>query len=215
MAHIKSVPAFGSISVLMLLTLLLGPLTLIAQESEVDLPERPVTREMERERAREMERERDRKRDREREMEMEREREVYEDMIRGRSAAGVGGTGRGTNAIAVVSVTIQDNDATPVSNDGSTELPEDLTLDGNFPNPFRASTRIAFDLPERAEVRAEVFDILGRVVYVTSVQRLDAGWNHTLSVDLTAKGSGLYIYRLIAESDTGTKVRTGRMLHVR
>ena len=44
----------------------------------------------------------------------------------------------------------------------ATEIPADLALHGNYPNPFNPSTRIQFDLPERAQVTLQVLDLLGR-----------------------------------------------------
>lgn len=96
-----------------------------------------------------------------------------------------------------------------------TELPVDLSLHGNYPNPFRTATRIVIDLPEQADVHVEVADILGRVVYTSPVRRASAGWDHSLPLDLSARTSGLYIYRVIAKTTSGTLVKTGRMLQVR
>ena len=40
-------------------------------------------------------------------------------------------------------------------------IPESFALNGTFPNPFNPTTRIQFDLPERAEVRVAIYDMLG------------------------------------------------------
>ena len=42
------------------------------------------------------------------------------------------------------------------------EIPRDEILFENYPNPFNASTEIAFHVPVRSDVRLEVFDALGR-----------------------------------------------------
>ena len=41
-------------------------------------------------------------------------------------------------------------------------LPETYVLDGVAPNPFRGTTSVGFALPEEAEVRLTVYDLLGR-----------------------------------------------------
>ncbi|MCY3629933.1 MAG: T9SS type A sorting domain-containing protein [Rhodothermaceae bacterium] len=72
-----------------------------------------------------------------------------------------------------------------------------------------------YHLPEPAEVYAEVFDLLGRLMYTSPVQKVAAGWNHTLSLDLPETSSGLYIYRINVETVLGTWTRTGRIIQVR
>ena len=54
-------------------------------------------------------------------------------------------------------------------------LPQALVLHGNYPNPFRHSTRLMIDLPWPARVTVEVMDVVGRRVTVPSVD-LAAGW---------------------------------------
>ena len=101
------------------------------------------------------------------------------------------------------------------ANEGRTELPEELLVQDNYPNPFHNATRIVFHLPEQAQVYAEVFDILGRVIYTSQVQQVNAGWDRTLSLDLSTTSSGMYLYRVNVTTVSGTFVRTGRMIQIR
>ncbi|MXX57544.1 MAG: T9SS type A sorting domain-containing protein [Rhodothermaceae bacterium] len=119
------------------------------------------------------------------------------------------------DGIAMVKVTVKDNDKVDTANEKRTELPEELLVQDNYPNPFRNATRIVFHLPEQAQVNAEVFDILGRVVYTSQVHQMNAGWDRTLSVDLPSTSSGMYIYRVSVATTSGTLVRTGRMIKIR
>lgn len=118
------------------------------------------------------------------------------------------------NVIAVVKVTVKDNDV-GTANEERTELPEELLVQDNYPNPFRNATRIVFHLPEQAQVYTEVFDILGRVIYTSQMQQVNAGWDRVISLDLPTISSGMYIYRVNVTTASGTFARTGRMIQIR
>jgi hypothetical protein len=79
---------------------------------------------------------------------------------------------------------------------GEAGLPERLELFQNYPNPFNSQTVIAFALPTAAQVRMEVFDILGRRVATLADRNFAAG-RHSLTWDgAYLAGSGLYFCRL-------------------
>ena len=91
-----------------------------------------------------------------------------------------------------------------VGNEELAGLPEKFDLKPNYPNPFNPSTQIAFDLPESADVRLTVFDVLGRQVATLINQPMKAG-THTVSFDAQRLASGVYIYRLEAGSFSMTR----------
>lgn len=93
-------------------------------------------------------------------------------------------------------------------------LPAAFALRGNYPNPFGAATTIRYDLPAEAEVRLEVFDLLGRRVLETAPERVAAGAGRTLAVR-AALPAGTYVYRLTAEMASQTATVEGRMTVVR
>lgn len=117
------------------------------------------------------------------------------------------------HVIAVLKVIVKDND-NDVANEEHTALPEELSVQGNYPNPFRTKTEILFHLPESAQIYVEVFDVLGRVIHTSQTQRVDAGWDRTLSLDLSQMSPGLYIYRINVETVSGTLMGTGRFVQV-
>ena len=87
------------------------------------------------------------------------------------------------------------------------ELPSEVMLLGNYPNPFNPETTIRYSLPERARVRLAAYDLAGRevVVLVDSVQ--PAG-EHAARFDGRDLPSGSYIYRLQVGEKTETRTMT-------
>ncbi len=96
----------------------------------------------------------------------------------------------------------------------SQSLPKSFTIVGNYPNPFQKSTQLTFDLPWPARVRVEVLDVIGRQVLIIPESSVAAGWSQTINVDGGSLPSGLYLYRLIADSPSGNSVQTGRFMRV-
>ncbi len=78
--------------------------------------------------------------------------------------------------------------------------PQDFKISQNFPNPFNPTTQIPFDLPADAEVTISIYDILGRKVKEPLRQQPFNGGTYNTTVDLTNLASGVYIYRIVAES---------------
>lgn len=101
--------------------------------------------------------------------------------------------------------------ASPPATVRAAETIEPLAVEGNYPNPFNPTTTIRFDLTEPAWVRLEVIDLLGRTVMTKPAQRLEAGVGHAFDVDASTWASGLYLYRVTAQTATRTLTHTGRM----
>jgi hypothetical protein len=83
-------------------------------------------------------------------------------------------------------------------------LPIDFTVAQNYPNPFNARTTIQYDLPTSADVKLEIFDILGRRIDVLAQGEQEAG-NHSVVWDGENRGSGIYLYRIQAGNLSETK----------
>ncbi len=114
----------------------------------------------------------------------------------------------------VVSAILADTDAqaiVPVIGDRAKigQLPASFSLNQNYPNPFNPSTTIAFALPEAAEVRLEIFNLLGRKVATLTEGELPAGHHSVVWEGRNSSGStvatGVYFYRLDAGSFSETK----------
>jgi hypothetical protein len=98
---------------------------------------------------------------------------------------------------------------------GAAVLPEAVTLDQNFPNPFNPTTTIRFALTEPSRVRLEIRNVRGQMVRLLTDELFNAG-PHTVMWDgRDASGrqvaSGIYFYRLQA----GRTVRSKKMTLIR
>ena len=77
----------------------------------------------------------------------------------------------------------------------SEELPAEVVLSGNYPNPFNPETTIRYALPQAGKVRLVVYDVLGQEVAVLVDGSRPAG-HHTVRFDGDDLPSGSYVYRL-------------------
>ena len=104
----------------------------------------------------------------------------------------------------------------PTSREGLNEMPSELALHGNYPNPFSGSTVLLFDLEEPAEVAVTVMDMLGRVVLELPAVHLAGGKGHRLALSgAAALPAGAYAYRLVARTVRGEVVSSGTLLRVK
>ncbi len=78
------------------------------------------------------------------------------------------------------------------------ELPDEVMLMGNYPNPFNPRTTIRYALPQAGTVRLVVYDMLGREVAVLADGPKPAG-RHAARFDAGGLPSGTYVYRLQAQ----------------
>ena len=77
------------------------------------------------------------------------------------------------------------------------DMPEVFALRNNYPNPFNPVTQIRYDLPEQAQVRLSVYNLLGKHVS-TLVNESQSAGHHEVSFDASELSSGTYIYRIEA-----------------
>jgi hypothetical protein len=88
--------------------------------------------------------------------------------------------------------------------------PTTLKLLQNYPNPFNSQTTIEFIVPERAYVKLDVFDLLGRRVRSLLDGTSEAG-TRVVRFDASSLSSGVYVVRL----RTARGVLTKTMMHVK
>jgi len=76
-------------------------------------------------------------------------------------------------------------------------IPSSFKLYQNYPNPFNPMTTIEFEIPERANVKLIVYDILGREVGKLVDKELEPG-RYKVNFEAGELSSGVYFYRLEA-----------------
>jgi len=89
------------------------------------------------------------------------------------------------------------NNNSAVAEGGSVHRPAKIALFANYPNPFNPSTVISYSLPDAAEVRLAVVDVLGREVSIP-VNGLQQAGLHRVTFDGRGLSSGMYFCRLKA-----------------
>ncbi len=89
------------------------------------------------------------------------------------------------------------------------ELPEAFALFGAYPNPFNPQTTIRFSVPESAQVRLLVYDVLGRQVRVLVDGTREAG-THEVVFEASGLPSGTYLVRLVTPA--GSFVQTMQLV---
>ncbi|PAU93062.1 hypothetical protein CK503_14175 [Aliifodinibius salipaludis] len=89
-------------------------------------------------------------------------------------------------------------------------VPQQITLNPNYPNPFSSTTTIQIGIDQHSEVTLEVFNILGQKVRTLVNESMKAGW-HKVVFDGSRLASGTYFYRLTV----GEQIQTKKMVLIK
>ncbi|MBP9123239.1 MAG: T9SS type A sorting domain-containing protein, partial [Ignavibacteriaceae bacterium] len=89
--------------------------------------------------------------------------------------------------------------------------PVAFSLDQNYPNPFNPTTSISFSLPEASSVKIVVYDVLGNKITELLNGNLALGY-HKLNFDAGKLNSGLYLYTITAQSNSGQSFSATRKM---
>jgi photosystem II stability/assembly factor-like uncharacterized protein len=117
---------------------------------------------------------------------------VVVDMIDSRQSDGfvvVGTQGNGVYSAIVTEI--------PSAVRSPESFPRSFALENAYPNPFNATTRIRFSVPEDGPVRLAVFDVRGAEIAVLVNGHLPAG-DMEVRWDAVRNPSGMYLIRLTA-----------------
>jgi len=78
-------------------------------------------------------------------------------------------------------------------------IPREFKLYQNYPNPFNPVTIIKYEIPKNSVVTIRVYDIMGRLVR-EFVNEFNPAGSYNYEFDASNLASGVYIYRISAES---------------
>lgn len=94
--------------------------------------------------------------------------------------------------------------------------PKNFTLKQNYPNPFNPVTNIEYELPSDSKVSINVYDITGRLA-ATLVNEIQTAGYYKIAFDAGKLNlaSGIYIYRLVSESQSSRNVKSLKMLLIK
>ena len=86
-----------------------------------------------------------------------------------------------------------------LSNDSS-NLPNEFSLKGCYPNPFNPSTTIEWTMKHSENHRVDIYNTNGQLIDVISQGYINPGY-YQATWDGTSYPSGIYIVRLLVGSD--------------
>ena len=95
--------------------------------------------------------------------------------------------------------------------DDSEEVPGQLVLSNNYPNPFSTTSTIQMDLPEAAQVSLNVYNLSGQLEKSYPPRPIPAGTNQLVIIEASTLPTGSYYYRIIAQSAGTVRYGTGIM----
>lgn len=95
------------------------------------------------------------------------------------------------------------------------QIPTEFALRQNYPNPFNPVAVIEFDLPEDAEVSLKVYNLVGQeVATLKDNEKYDAG-THQVEFNAADFASGVYFYRILAQSGGKTFTDVKKMILIK
>jgi hypothetical protein len=105
--------------------------------------------------------------------------------------------------VRVIERTLNGEDVTSVDLDRPPEIPARTSVEV-YPNPFRGSSTIHIRANSTEQVAVEIVDITGRRVATVFDGLLRAGSDHQFTLSLDGRPSGLYIWRVVGESEVAS-----------
>ncbi|MDR9367349.1 MAG: T9SS type A sorting domain-containing protein, partial [Balneolaceae bacterium] len=89
-------------------------------------------------------------------------------------------------------------------------LVHEFDLKQNYPNPFNPTTTIQYSISSVADVRLEVYNVIGQRVATLVNQKQNPG-KYNVSFDASSLASGLYFYQL----ESGGQIQTKKMMLIK
>ena len=92
--------------------------------------------------------------------------------------------------------------------------PKEFKLEQNYPNPFNPATSIQYQVSSISTVSLKVYDILGSEVTTLVNEEQQPGY-YEVQFNGSSLASGVYIYRLSANSGAGNYISTKKMMLIK
>ena len=83
-------------------------------------------------------------------------------------------------------------------------VPNEFELSQNYPNPFNPSTTIRFSLPKQAQLKINIYNMLGEFIETIAEGTYEAGY-HKVTFNASNLPSEMYIYRIESNDFVQTK----------
>ena len=112
--------------------------------------------------------------------------------------------GKSTGVDWILQSGFWDSQQIPTAASDQATLPTHFQLTQNHPNPFNPTTTIRYAVPRASEVIITLYDLQGRQVDVLLHDFLDPA-GHDLNYQANELSSGVYIYRMQANSFSKTR----------
>jgi hypothetical protein len=120
----------------------------------------------------------------------------------------VGVTDDDSSAVLIDEVWYNETPTMGISDD--VPIASSYELGQNYPNPFNPTTHIRFNIPETADAKLTVFNIMGEAV-ANLVDGVVSAGGHTVSWNAANMPTGVYFYRL----ESGNFSQTRKLLLVK
>jgi len=93
---------------------------------------------------------------------------------------------------------------TEIENPKRINIPKDFYISQNYPNPFNPITKIKYSIPKTADVKINIYNILGQSIRILVNKRQEPGtyevvWDGTNNQNRKV-ATGIYFYRIQAEN---------------
>ena len=91
----------------------------------------------------------------------------------------------------------------PPNSVAALNAPSTFALKGNYPNPFNPSTTIEYSVADMcSSAKLQVYSLLGQLVHDENLN--SAPGEHAFQFDAGHLAAGVYLYRIVFESASGT-----------
>ena len=97
-----------------------------------------------------------------------------------------------------------------IRNNHNINIPNNIVLYPNYPNPFNNSTIIRFSISKFTNVKMDIYNCLGEYIRNIFNHKVASGY-HEVNIQFKNESSGIYFYRI----STTTDVKFGKIIFIK